>query len=231
MGDSSKAAHAIHEILAGRARWISIAHGPNEAGNIAVCGWASRPRRAGAHGICRVASAWMAAAWINWEPLPAMRAIGGSDAVVLECPPTHFSTMAPLDGFGPQAVTGPENADAPNPCCTAFPACLPRSLRSYAIGHSAASGLSEGAWRAQFCTNRQKRGDCCGHEHQDRRHGRPSAPTDFGEKLGLYRLVRWTKGRVRASERPPAERAAILAEIERQYRAARAVATESPPAA
>ena len=43
---------------------------------------------------------------------------------------------------------------------------------------------------------------------------------DFGDELGLYRLVRWAKARVRASARPPAERAAILAEIERQYRAA-----------
>ena len=36
---------------------------------------------------------------------------------------------------------------------------------------------------------------------------------DFGDELGLYRLVRWAKARVRASTRPPAERAAILAEI------------------
>ena len=43
---------------------------------------------------------------------------------------------------------------------------------------------------------------------------------DFGDELGLYRLVRWAKARVRASARPPAERAAILAEIEWQYRAA-----------
>jgi hypothetical protein len=43
---------------------------------------------------------------------------------------------------------------------------------------------------------------------------------DFGDELDLYRLVRWAKARVRASARPPAERAAILAEIERQYRAA-----------
>ena len=43
---------------------------------------------------------------------------------------------------------------------------------------------------------------------------------DFGDELGLYRLVRWAKARVRASARPAAERAAILAEIERQYRAA-----------
>ena len=43
---------------------------------------------------------------------------------------------------------------------------------------------------------------------------------DFGDELGLYRLVRCAKARVRASARPPAERAAILAEIERQYRAA-----------
>lgn len=44
--------------------------------------------------------------------------------------------------------------------------------------------------------------------------------SDFGDELGLYRLLRWGKARVRASARPPAERAAILAEIERQYRAA-----------
>ena len=43
---------------------------------------------------------------------------------------------------------------------------------------------------------------------------------DFGDELGLYRLVRWARARVRASARPPAERAAILAEIEREYRAA-----------
>ena len=42
---------------------------------------------------------------------------------------------------------------------------------------------------------------------------------DFGDELGLYRLVRCAKARVRASARPPAERAVILAEIERQYRA------------
>jgi len=44
---------------------------------------------------------------------------------------------------------------------------------------------------------------------------------DFGDELGLYRLVRWAKVRVRASAWPPAERAAILTGIERQYRAAR----------
>ena len=43
---------------------------------------------------------------------------------------------------------------------------------------------------------------------------------DFGDELGVYRLVRWAKARVRASTRPPAERVAVLAEIERQYRAA-----------
>ena len=43
---------------------------------------------------------------------------------------------------------------------------------------------------------------------------------DFGDELGLYRLVRWAKARVRASTRPPAERATILAEIERHDRAA-----------
>ena len=43
---------------------------------------------------------------------------------------------------------------------------------------------------------------------------------DFGDKLGLYRLVRRAKARVRASALSPAERAAILAEIEWQYRAA-----------
>ena len=43
---------------------------------------------------------------------------------------------------------------------------------------------------------------------------------DFGDELGVYRLVRWAKARVRAGARPPAERVAILAEIERQYRAA-----------
>jgi len=47
-----------------------------------------------------------------------------------------------------------------------------------------------------------------------------AAPGGEGGALGLYRLVRWAKARVRASARPPAERAAILAEIERQYRAA-----------
>ena len=44
---------------------------------------------------------------------------------------------------------------------------------------------------------------------------------DFGDELGLYRLVRWAKARVRASAWPPVERAAILAEIGRQCRAAR----------
>ena len=43
---------------------------------------------------------------------------------------------------------------------------------------------------------------------------------DFGDELGLYRLVRLAKARVRASTRLPAERAAVPAEIERQYRAA-----------
>ena len=43
---------------------------------------------------------------------------------------------------------------------------------------------------------------------------------DFGDELGLYRLVRWAKARVRASALLPVERAAILAEIERQSRAA-----------
>ena len=43
---------------------------------------------------------------------------------------------------------------------------------------------------------------------------------DFGDELGLYRLVRWASSRVRASTRPAAERAVILAEIEWQYRAA-----------
>jgi hypothetical protein len=38
---------------------------------------------------------------------------------------------------------------------------------------------------------------------------------DFGDELGLYRLVRWAKARVRASARSTAERAATLAEIER----------------
>ena len=52
-------------------------------------------------------------------------------------------------------------------------------------------------------------------------HDRPSPPLpDFGDELGLYRLVRWAKARARASTRPPAEQAAILAEIEWQYRAA-----------
>ena len=43
---------------------------------------------------------------------------------------------------------------------------------------------------------------------------------DFGDELGLYRLVRWAQARVRVNSWPSAERAAILAEIERQYRAA-----------
>jgi len=49
--------------------------------------------------------------------------------------------------------------------------------------------------------------------------GHPPLP-DFGDELGLYRLVRWARARVRGSVWPPAERAAILAEIEWQYRAA-----------
>jgi len=44
---------------------------------------------------------------------------------------------------------------------------------------------------------------------------------DFGDEPGLYRLVLWAKARVRASARPPAEWAAILAKIRRFYRAAR----------
>jgi hypothetical protein len=48
--------------------------------------------------------------------------------------------------------------------------------------------------------------------------GEPPRP-DFGDELGLYRLVRWAKARVRASALASPERAAILAEIERQYRA------------
>ena len=36
---------------------------------------------------------------------------------------------------------------------------------------------------------------------------------DFGDELGLYRLVRWAKARVRASAWPPAERAALEAEL------------------
>jgi hypothetical protein len=61
--------------------------------------------------------------------------------------------------------------------------------------------------------------DLSGGWHRCRMTDHPPLP-NFGDELGLYRLVRWAKGRVKASAWPPAERAAILAEIEWQYRAA-----------